>query len=181
MVQLNVDPPPANVLDDAEVIEIVPVPVPAVVVKPVGAALLNAVPEPDSTILPPLNVMFFVPAPVVNEPGTVNVKPARSRVPALRVTLCPTPKVMAKAEIVKLVPLIDMFEFTVVLTFALVVPWNSMVPPMLQVLNPVLKFPRQSRTGVDAPKKVAPLVPPETKLAQGRVPDIVMVEFVAPR
>jgi len=35
-VQLNVDPPPINVLAVAEVMEIVPTPVPAVVVNPVG-------------------------------------------------------------------------------------------------------------------------------------------------
>lgn len=38
-VQLNVEPPPTKVLAVAAVIEIVPVPVPAVVVKPVGAKL----------------------------------------------------------------------------------------------------------------------------------------------
>ena len=42
-VQLNVDPPPTNVLAVAAVMEIVPVPVPAVVVNPVGESLLNAV------------------------------------------------------------------------------------------------------------------------------------------
>jgi hypothetical protein len=35
-VQLNVEPPPINVLAVAAVMEIAPVPVPAVVVNPVG-------------------------------------------------------------------------------------------------------------------------------------------------
>jgi len=73
-VQLNVDPPPANVLKVAAVMEIVPVPVPAVVVKLVGAALLNAVVAPvGQTNVPPLNVKFFVPVAVVNAVPTVNV------------------------------------------------------------------------------------------------------------
>ena len=66
-VQLNVDPPPTNVLADAEVMEIVPVPVPAVVVKLVGAMLLKAfVAEFEQTKIPPLNVKFFTPVPVTN-------------------------------------------------------------------------------------------------------------------
>ena len=73
-VQLNVEPAPTNVLPVAAVIEIDPVPVPAVVVKLVGAALLNAVVEAvGQTNVPPLNVKFFVPVAVVNAVPTVNV------------------------------------------------------------------------------------------------------------
>lgn len=50
-------------LDD--VILMVPVPVPAVVVKPVGAALLKEVPELGHVKVPPLNVRSFVPVAVV--------------------------------------------------------------------------------------------------------------------
>jgi hypothetical protein len=61
--QLKVEPAPIKVLADALVNDIDPVPVPAVVVNPVGLALLNAV-VPDETITkePPLNVRFLVPA-----------------------------------------------------------------------------------------------------------------------
>lgn len=58
-VQLNVEPPPTKVFADEAVMEIVPVPVPAVVVKPVGAALLKAVVVAAEQItVPPLNVRF---------------------------------------------------------------------------------------------------------------------------
>ena len=73
-VQLNVEPPPTNVLAVAAVMEIVPVPVPAVVVNPVGEALLKAVVDAvGQTNDPPLNVKFFVPVAVVNAVPTVNV------------------------------------------------------------------------------------------------------------
>ena len=73
-MQLNVEPPPTNVLAVAAVMEITPVPVPAVVVNPVGTALLNAVVEAVGQInVPPLNVKFFVPVEVVNVVPTVNV------------------------------------------------------------------------------------------------------------
>ena len=63
IVQLNVEPPPTNVLAVAAVMEIAPVPVPAVVVKFVGAALLKAVVAAvGQTNVPPLKVKFFVPA-----------------------------------------------------------------------------------------------------------------------
>ena len=69
----------------AAVILILPVPVPAVVVKPVGAALLNAVVVAlETASVPALNVRFFVPAAVMKE-GVVNVNPARSSVPAVSV------------------------------------------------------------------------------------------------
>lgn len=91
-VQLNVDPPPTNVLVDAEVIEIKPVPVPAVVVKLVNEALLNAVvPEPEQTNVPPLNVKFFVPAAVKSLVVFVRVNPAKLSVPLVSVVIwvCP--------------------------------------------------------------------------------------------
>jgi len=87
-VQLNVEPPPTNVLAVAAVMEIVPVPVPAVVVNPVGCALLNAVIDAAGhTNVPPLKVKFFVPveAAVVKSVPTVNVKLFKSNVPLLNV------------------------------------------------------------------------------------------------
>ena len=65
-VQLNVEPPPTKVLAVAAVMLILPVPVPAVVVKFVGPALLkDDVFALGQTSVPPLNVRFFVPAAVV--------------------------------------------------------------------------------------------------------------------
>lgn len=65
-VQLNVEPPPTKVLAVAAVIEMKPVPVPAVVVKLIGAALLKAVVDAvGHTRVPALNVRFLVPAAVV--------------------------------------------------------------------------------------------------------------------
>ena len=82
IVQLNVEPPPTNVLAVAAVMEIVPVPVPAVVVNPVGALLLNDVVfGSGQTKVPPLKVKFFVPVTVVNLVPTVYVKPFKSNVP----------------------------------------------------------------------------------------------------
>ena len=73
-VQLKVEPPPTNLLAVAAVMEIVPVPVPAVMVKLVGLALLNAVVvAAGQTNVPPLKVKFFVPVAVVNAVPTVNV------------------------------------------------------------------------------------------------------------
>jgi hypothetical protein len=83
-VQLKVDPPPAKVLAVAAVKEMMPVPVPAVVVNPVGFALLNAVPDTLSASVPPLNVIFLVPAFVWNAPAKVRVLPFRSTVPFVR-------------------------------------------------------------------------------------------------
>ena len=84
-VQLNVEPPPTNVLAVAAVMEIVPVPVPAVVVNPVGFELLNEVAlAPVQTIVPPLKVRFFVPAPVTNLVGQVKVFPFKSNVPFVK-------------------------------------------------------------------------------------------------
>jgi hypothetical protein len=81
-VQLKVDPPPTNVFAVAAVMEIVPVPVPAVVVKPVGTALLNAVADAvGQTNVPPLNVRFLVPVAVVYAVPTVSVFPFKLSVP----------------------------------------------------------------------------------------------------
>lgn len=78
---------------------IVPVPVPAVVVKPVGTALLKAV-VPDAAITnePPLNVRFLVPVAVkkvaVAAADNVRVWPLRSKVPLA------SPTAPAKARLV---------------------------------------------------------------------------------
>lgn len=86
-VQLNVEPAPLKVLADPEVREIVPVPVPAVVVNPVGAGLVNEfAPESWQTKVPPLNVRFFVPVPVANLNPVVNVFPSKSTVPLVNVS-----------------------------------------------------------------------------------------------
>ena len=99
-VQLNVEPPPTNVLAVAAVMEIVPVPVPAVVVNPVGAALLNAVVAAvGQTNVPPLNVRFFVPVAVVNAVPTVYVKPFKSNVPLVNVVATPVPVVSASCKV----------------------------------------------------------------------------------
>ena len=87
-VQLNAEPPPTNVLAVAAVMEIVPVPVPAVVVKPVGELLLIAVAAAvGQSNVPALKVKFFVPAAVVNAVPTVNVCPNKSSVPLVRVAV----------------------------------------------------------------------------------------------
>jgi hypothetical protein len=87
-VQLNVEPPPTKVLAVAEAMEIVPVPVPAVVVKLVGAALLNAnAPEPEQNNVPPLKVKFFAPPAVTNLTEEVLVYPAKSNVPFVNVSV----------------------------------------------------------------------------------------------
>jgi hypothetical protein len=66
----------------AAVIEIVPVPVPAVVVNPVGTLLYQAVlVAAEQTTVPPLNVKFFVPGKVTTAEVAVNVKPAKFNVP----------------------------------------------------------------------------------------------------
>ncbi len=98
-VQLNVEPAPTNVLAVAAVMEIAPVPVPAVVVKPVGAALLNDVVFGSGQIkVPPLNVKFFVPVAVVNLVPTVYVKPFKSNVPLVSVVVTPVPVVKASCN-----------------------------------------------------------------------------------
>ena len=86
-VQLNVEALPTNVLAVAAVMEIAPVPVPAVVVKPVGPPLLNdEVFGSGQTNVPPLNVKFFVaPVKVRNLVPTVYVKPFKSNVPLCNV------------------------------------------------------------------------------------------------
>ena len=99
-VQLNVDPPPTNVLAVAAVMEIVPVPVPAVVVKLVGAALLNDdVFAEGQTNVPPLKVRFFVPVAVVKRVPTVYVKPFKSNVPDVSVVVTPVPVVSASCKV----------------------------------------------------------------------------------
>lgn len=85
-VQLNVEPAPLKVLALVAVMEIVPVPVPAVVVNPVGAGLLNEfAPLSEQAKVPPLNVRFFVPVAVVNLNEGVAVYPAKLSVPFVNV------------------------------------------------------------------------------------------------
>ena len=88
-VQLNVEPAPTNVLAVAAVMEIAPVPVPAVVVKRKVLALLNDVAFGSGQIIvPPLNVIFFArlesPGEVANLVPTVCVKPFKSKVPVVK-------------------------------------------------------------------------------------------------
>ena len=87
-VQLNVEPPPINVLAVAAVMEIAPTPVPAVVVNPDGATLLNVVAlAPEQTTVPPLKVKFFVAPAVINLCEEVLVYPAKSNVPLVNVSV----------------------------------------------------------------------------------------------
>ena len=95
-VQLKVEPPPTKVLPGAAVMLILPVPVPAVVVYAVGAALLKAVAVPaGQTKNPLLNVRFFVPAAVAYDVPTVRVLPFRSMVPLAWVNARAVPIVKA--------------------------------------------------------------------------------------
>ena len=85
-VQLYVEPPPTNVLAVAALIDILPVPMPAVVVKLVGAALLNEVVfAAGHNNVPPLKVMFFVPVAVVSLVPTLKTLPFKSTVPLVKV------------------------------------------------------------------------------------------------
>lgn len=63
-------------------------PVPAVVVKPVGCALFQAVAlAAEQTKVPPLNVKFFVPVVVPAKVVFVRVNPAKSSVPLASVVV----------------------------------------------------------------------------------------------
>lgn len=75
------DPPPTNVFAVAAVMDIIPVPVPAVVVNPVGFTLFQALVVAEIAIVPPSNVMFFVPAPVAKLPVEERLNPAKNKVP----------------------------------------------------------------------------------------------------
>ena len=69
---------------------------PAVVVNPVGCALLNAVtPDVGHTKVPPLNVKFLVPLAVENAVPTVNVCPFKFNVPLVKVAVLVEPIVNA--------------------------------------------------------------------------------------
>jgi hypothetical protein len=104
IAQLNIDPPPLNVFADALIRLIEPMPVPAVVVKLEGTALLNDAALADAiTIEPPLKVKFLVPVAVKNVVladvlDSVNVCPLRLSVPLASVTVPATFR-----EVVKLV------------------------------------------------------------------------------
>jgi len=98
-VQLYVEPPPKNVLAVAAVIEIVPVPVPAVVVKLLGCVLLKANElAPGQTNVPPLKVMFLMPAATIYCVPTVSVLPLRSILPLVCVKFRAVPIVSASCS-----------------------------------------------------------------------------------
>ena len=81
-VQLNVEPAPIKVLALAPVMEIVPTPVPAVVVKVEGFKLRNAVVLlPVTNKVPPLKVKFVVPVAVTNLVPAVQEFPFKFNVP----------------------------------------------------------------------------------------------------
>jgi hypothetical protein len=135
-VQLNVEPPPTKVLAVAAVMEIVPTPVPAVVVNPVGAALLNAVVfAAEISNVPPLNVRFFVPVAVANLTDCVVVYPAKSSVPFVNVRIAqdnalpndqPPPTPLRTTVTPAEMPLVD-------IVLPVVVALNVFTPVLLRV------------------------------------------------
>jgi hypothetical protein len=88
-VQLYVELLPTNVLAVAEVSEIVPVPVPAVVVNPIREALKIGESLEVHNKVPPLKVKFFVPAAVASLVESVAVYPAKLNVPFVNVIMVP--------------------------------------------------------------------------------------------
>jgi hypothetical protein len=108
-LQLNVDPAPTNVFADALVKLIAPVPVPAVVVNPDAEPLLNAVALDDAIAkVPPLNVIFLVPAAVRNVAvavaDSVKVLPFKLSVPFVRVNTPATALEIVQASLSVSVP-----------------------------------------------------------------------------
>lgn len=91
--QFHVEPPPANVFVPAFVKVIVPVPVPAVVVNPVGELLVIPEPVCSQRIVPPLNVMFFVPVSVESCAPGIKVWPFKLSVPFVSLKVRVDPKV----------------------------------------------------------------------------------------
>ena len=80
----------------AAVMLILPVPVPASVLNPVGTALLKAVVvAAGQTNVPLLKVRTFVPVAVVYAVPTVSVFPLRSSVPLVSVSVFVDPIVIA--------------------------------------------------------------------------------------
>ena len=150
-VQLNVDPPPTNVLAVAAVMEIMPVPVPAVVVNPVGAALLNAVVvAAGQTNVPPLNVRFFVPVAVVKEVPTVYVKPFKSNVPRVSVVATPVPVVSASCKVTEplgvLIAIGCVNVFAELVIVCVVRPANESVPVPDRVIPvPFIQLPMTTK------------------------------------
>jgi hypothetical protein len=146
--------------------EIVPVPVPAVVVNPVGTALLNAVVLLRVHIkVPPLKVKFFVPVAVVSLIVSVAVYPAKSNVPFVNVIVVPDnalpkdqpPPTPSKVTARILTPL-------VVTVLPVVVALNVVIP-----LNVRLKF---VAGNVRLPDTVNPIPVPASVIAPSR-PDAV--------
>ena len=135
-VQLNVDPPPTNVLSVAAVMEIVPVPVPAVVVKLVGCALLNAVVvAAGQTNVPPLKVKFFVPVAVTNDVVLVRVNPAKSSVPLVSVV----PLFIPASASVVVIPVPLIFNAPIVFPVYVSVPSPTVVKVADEYVPPEAK------------------------------------------
>jgi hypothetical protein len=167
-VQLNVEPAPLKVLAAEAIIEIVPVPVPAVVVNPVGSGLTNefTVPRLQAKV-PPLNVRFFVPVAVVNLPPAVKVFPSKSNVPFVRMfelraltalpNFQPPPTPLKSIIPEKVAPL-------VVTVFPIVVALNMVVPEYVRV-----KFVAGQNND---PLTVNPMLVPASVIAPSR-PDAV--------
>jgi len=184
IVQLNVEPPPTNVLAVAAVMEIVPVPVPAVVVKLVEKPLLNAITLAfEQTIIPALNVKFFVPDPVANLFVAVQVFPFKSNVPFVSVIIVavkalpnaqlpPTPlKVTAEPKPTPLV----------VTMLPVVVELNVVVPVYVRVkfVAGKVRLPDTFKLIFEPAKVITPSRPDAVKLLQTLVVLIVTVNAVA--
>jgi hypothetical protein len=180
-VQLNVEPPPAKVLAVAAVIEIVPVPVPAVVVKFVGAALLNEVVLAfGQTRVPPLKVRFFVPVAVVNRVPTVSVRPTRLSVPFVSVRVLLEPNVTAVPRVMVIPEPFMVIDESTVTPFVVILlePVKVIVPPILHVvldLSEKKEVPAQVRVGDVPAASVTPLVVFVLKFAHVKAPVIVTV------
>ena len=113
--------------------EIVPVPVPAVVVNPVGFALDQQFPPlPAHINVPPLNVIFLVPALVVTFAELVNVFPAKSNVPFVKVM---SEFIPASAKVV-VIPLPLMANDDIDLPVYVIVPVPTVVKSVDEYVPP---------------------------------------------
>lgn len=165
-------PPPRKFFPDAPTIEIVPTPVPAVVVKLVGKELLN---EPFTTSAPPLNVMFLTPDNTTNE-RTVIVLPLRLIVPFVKFADRNVPNVKASASV--MVPPTASY----VMGELIVTPFVVTVGLPVNVINPVADhvMPTPSVNDdpdtprVPVPAKVGVLLDPR-KAEQFKAPERVTV------
>jgi hypothetical protein len=178
--------------------EIVPVPVPAVVVKPVGSALLNAVADaPEQIKVPPLKVIFFVPAAVITPVTSVcvSVYPAKLSVPLVNVrrncvpalasvVVIPAPLIVnvpigmpvyVRVPSPTIVKLADVYDPPL----ASVKPWQFALP--IDVLDPVKficlnepvnvgKLAPDCRLRLSLLEAVAPAVPPKLNVLVVDIP-----------